>query len=118
MGEERLSAAAMSAIQTAETVSVSAISLYEIGQKARLGKWPEVRPYVASLPGIAVEQGARLLAVTPEISLHAATLHWDHRDPFDRLIYATAQAEQLVLISADAIFDSLSGSRGWLGRLW
>lgn len=118
MGDDRLSATATVAIQTAETVSVSAISLFEIGQKARLGKWPEIRPYVASLPSIAEEQGARLLAVTPEISLHAATLHWNHRDPFDRFLYATAHAEQLVLISADTVFDELSRNRGWLGRVW
>jgi len=36
----------------------------------------------------------------------------EHRDPFDRLILATAQAMNLPLISTDAMFD------GRVTRIW
>lgn len=37
---------------------------------------------------------------------------WDHRDPFDRLLAATALHYGLVIVSADAAFDSVV-SRRW-----
>lgn len=115
--KQRLSTAAIAAIDAAETVSISAISLYEIGQKVRLGKWPEMAPSVLALTGIAQRQGLHMLDVSPQICLNAAVLRWDHRDPFDRIIGVTAQMESLVLVSADAAFDELS-MFGWTGRVW
>jgi PIN domain nuclease of toxin-antitoxin system len=88
-GDARLSAAAIAAMEQAETVSISAISLFEIGQKVRLGKWTEMAPFLDRLISLAEEQGGRLVEVSPEASLLAATMEWDHRDPFDRIIAAT-----------------------------
>ncbi|WP_404400858.1 type II toxin-antitoxin system VapC family toxin [Pelagibacterium halotolerans] len=116
--DARLSPAATTAMEQAETVSISAISLFEIGQKVRLGKWPEMVPFLDGLIALAGEQGGRLLELSPEASLLAATLDWVHRDPFDRLIGATAITKGLVLISADTVFDSLAGGPGWPGRIW
>jgi PIN domain nuclease of toxin-antitoxin system len=39
-------------------------------------------------------------------------MDWDHRDPFDRLILATAQLMHISLISADTVFD------GRVTRVW
>lgn len=114
----RLSAAAIAAMEQAETVSISAISLFEIGQKVRLGKWPEMVPFLDRLIDLANEQGGRLIEVSPEASLRAATLIWDHRDPFDRLIAGTAISRGLRLVSTDVAFDALIGVSGWPGRLW
>ncbi len=41
----------------AETILVSAISFFEIAQKARLGKWPEMEPYVDRLPELLARVG-------------------------------------------------------------
>jgi PIN domain nuclease of toxin-antitoxin system len=106
------------ALQTAETISVSTITLYEIGQKVRLGKWPEMAPKVTTLIEIVRSQGGRLLNVSPEISLAAAALDWSHRDPFDRLIAATAIVHNLTLVSADTVFDDLVEHQAWSGRVW
>ncbi|HMF36899.1 MAG TPA: PIN domain-containing protein, partial [Isosphaeraceae bacterium] len=38
------------------------------------------------------------------------TLHFHHRDPFDRLIAATALVEGLTLVSADTAFEAHVGS--------
>lgn len=114
----RLSAAATVAMEQAETVSISAISLFEIGQKVRLGKWPEMRPFLSRLIVLADRQGGRLVELSAEASLLAATLEWTHRDPFDRIIGATAITRGLTLISADTAFDALAAEPKWPGRVW
>ncbi len=118
MADARLSSAATAAMEQAETVSISAISLFEIGQKVRLGKWPEMEPFLNRLIALADEQGGRLLELSPDASLLAATLEWAHRDPFDRIIGATAITKGLTLISADTVFDALSDDPKWPGRVW
>ena len=62
-------------------------------------------PHVDRLIDLAEEQNVSLLPVTAAISIAAATFDWPHRDPFDRLICATAIIEGLTLISADGAFD-------------
>ncbi len=116
--DARLSAAATAAMEQAETVSISAISLFEIGQKVCLGKWPEMEPFLSRLIGLAEEQGGRLVEASAETSLLAATLEWAHRDPFDRFIAATAITRGLTLISADTAFDALTAEPSWPGRVW
>jgi PIN domain nuclease of toxin-antitoxin system len=117
-GDARLSAAAIAAMEQADTVSISAISLFEIGQKVRLGKWPEMVPFLDRLISLAEEQGGRLVEVSPEASLLAATMAWGHRDPFDRIIAATAITRGLVLVSTDAAFDALAEVPKWPGLIW
>ena len=99
-----LSKSARTAIQEADTVYVSPISFFEIGQKVRTGRWPEMQGHVQNLPGILKEQGGSIATLTPEICLNASTMEWAHRDPFDRLIVATAMALGVALISKDSAF--------------
>jgi PIN domain nuclease of toxin-antitoxin system len=106
------------ALRSAETVSLSSISFYEIRQKVRIGKWPEMQPHAGRLLQIIDNQGAAMIAVTPEIGDLAGSLEWDHRDPFDRMIAATSIFHKLPLISADATFDALSARPDWPGRIW
>ncbi len=116
MDEARLSPAALEAIGKAGAVRVSPISFYEIGQKVRLGKWPEMAPLVDGLDGLLREQGGLVAALTPEIALRAAGFAWLHRDPFDRLIGATASLSGAALVSADTVFDTLAEAS--LQRIW
>jgi PIN domain nuclease of toxin-antitoxin system len=116
--DNRLSIAATSAMEQADTVSISAISLFEIGQKIRIGKWPEMEPFLSRLIELADEQGGQLVEISAETSLLAATLEWAHRDPFDRFIAATAIRRGLTLISADTAFDALVNEASWPGRVW
>lgn len=98
---ERLSTAARQAVLDADAVFVSPISFYEIGQKTRLGKWPEMEPWLESLPEILRDQGGYAAPFTPEICIRASLSKWDHRDPFDRLIVATADAEKYNIVTKD-----------------
>lgn len=116
--DARLSQRAVTAMQQAETVFISTISLFEIGQKVRLGKWPEMTPFAEALPDILEQQGGWPAEPSPEIALKAATMDWAHRDPFDRIIAATALTKGLTLVSADTAFDDLSANPRWKGRVW
>ena len=95
------------AIQASETVYISPISFYEIGQKVRIGKWPEMEPLIHDLPTLVRDQGGLIATLTPEISLLAATMDWAHRDPFDRFLAASSLTMDCALASIDSVFDSL-----------
>lgn len=110
--DRRLSLAARQSISAAATVYVSPITFFEIGQKVRLGKWPDMAPFADSLADLLLQQGGRTSALTGEICLMAGTMDWSHRDPFDRLPAATAPIRAMPLISADAVFD------GRVTRIW
>lgn len=106
-----LSDAARDAIEQAQAVYVSPISFFEIGQKVRIGKWPQMAGMVDDLPAILTEQGGITAPFTPQVCLRASLWDWPHRDPFDRLIAATAEVAELTLISRDAVFGALKGLR-------
>jgi PIN domain nuclease of toxin-antitoxin system len=89
------------AIVEAQAVYVSPISLYEIAQKCRIGKWDDMLPHVESLPSVAREQGVLWATLTPEVLLEAARMSWSHRDPFDRILVATARLNGLTLVTTD-----------------
>ena len=114
----RLSARAIEEVGSATEVFVSPISFFEIGQKVRLGKWPEMEPFAMQLSNLLIEQGGRIATLTDQICLSAVTLDWAHRDPFDRIIAATAVFSNLTLLSADTVFDSLDPRVGSLRRIW
>ena len=104
----RLSATARSAIAAADTVYVSPISFFEISHKARIGKWPAVAPFTATLPKILQMQNGVVAPFTPEICLRAGLMSWPHRDPFDRLLTASAEVLGVALVSKDPALKSLS----------
>lgn len=91
---------------------VSPISFFEIAQKVRLGKWPEMTPFIGRLPSLLQSQGGVVAAFGPSTCLEAGMMDWVHRDPFDRLLAATARQNDYTLVSADAVFD------GIVTRVW
>jgi len=108
----RLSKKARASIEQAQSVLVSPISFFEIGQRVRLGKWPDMEPLIDRLPVLLEEQGGAVAALDPTVCTTAGTMTWAHRDPFDRLLAATAICHNLPIVSADAVFD------GVVTRLW
>lgn len=114
--DARLSKPARAAISAASAVRVSPISFFEIGQKVRIGKWPEMEPHLDTLPDRLREQGGFAAESTFDVALAASRLDWTHRDPFDRLIAATATVSGMTFVSADRMFDTLKTSD--LRRIW
>lgn len=98
----RLSATAQAAIaEPGVSVSISAATGWEIATKVRLGKLPAVSELLEDLPAILASQGFASLPVTLPHGLHAGTYAIPHRDPFDRLLAAQAELEDLTLVSVD-----------------
>ncbi len=91
---------------------VSPISFFEIAQKVRLGKWPQMEPFIQTLPGLLEERGGMIADLDADICVAAGVMTWRHRDPFDRLLAATALHRALPMISADNVFD------GHVPRIW
>jgi PIN domain nuclease of toxin-antitoxin system len=58
--------------------------------------------------------GIRLLPITLSHLELIETLPFHHKDPFDRLLIAQAQAENLLVVSVDAAFDPYGVNRLWL----
>lgn len=110
----RLSSVAREVIAQSEDALVSTVSLFEIAQKVRIGKWADMEPVVGRLMDELVKQGTRPVPPSAEICILAGQMHWPHRDPFDRMIAATALVLGLVLVSADTAFDGLPELR----RVW
>jgi PIN domain nuclease of toxin-antitoxin system len=116
--DPRLSVGALKAVLAANVHWLSPISFFEIGQKARMGKWPEMTPFVAQLPELFEQQGGKLVNLSAPIAMRAALAPWRHRDPFDRFIAATAMELKVPLLSADTAFDELNSTAEWRGRVW
>lgn len=57
--------------------------------------------------------GFELLPLSPSAALAASLLDWEHRDPFNRMIAVVARQEELLLISADSVFDAIGVERRW-----
>lgn len=109
----RLSAHARAAIETDENeVYVSAASAWEISTKHRLGKLD-----AAILSGqfmkVVLQQAFIALDITMDHADRAGSLPGTHRDPFDRMLIAQAQAEHLMLVSNETVFDGYGVRRVW-----
>jgi len=88
------------------SIFVSHVSLLEIAIKQKIGKLPELPIPVDALEKVILADGFGLMPIsTAHIhAYNAIPLHEEHRDPFDRLILATAYAEKMPVISADGNF--------------
>ena len=82
----------------ANEVYVSAVSIWEIAIKRALGKL-RAPDGIASL---VEEAGFSELVVTSFHAEQAGGLPLHHRDPFDRMLVAQAQAEGLSIVTADS----------------
>lgn len=87
-------------------VIVSQISLFEIAIKQKLGKLPELDLSIEIWANLIKQDAFNLLTLqTGHIEAYSQIpLLPDHRDPFDRLLLATALSENMAIISADANF--------------
>ena len=100
-----LSAEARKMITDADSVYVSAASLWEAVIKISLGKLEAVPSDLAE--GIR-ESGFEPLPITPEHTLALSRLAHFHKDPFDRMLLAQSLGEPLRLLTADALLPPYS----------
>ncbi len=112
--DPQLSPSAKAAIEDpANERWLSPISLLEIALKNRLGKLPLPAPFGTLYPSTLVADDIHLLQIEPRHIEPLTTLPFHHKDPFDRLIAATALVEMMRLVSDDVILDAYGVSRLW-----
>jgi len=95
----------------AGSLYVSPISAFEIGQKAARGKLRLNLPPENWFPRALELHGLKECAFHSRIGLAAATLPDLHRDPFDRLLVATAQIQNLTILTPDPLIHQYPGIR-------
>jgi PIN domain nuclease of toxin-antitoxin system len=96
---KRAAAVADEALRSDE-LAVSAISFWEIAMLARKGRL-ELADAPAAVRRKVLGQGIREIAIDGAIGIGAAQLSGFHGDPADRIIVATALANDATLLTAD-----------------
>jgi PIN domain nuclease of toxin-antitoxin system len=92
---------------------VSAASAWEIATKVRLGRLPAAADLVEGFVDDIKRQRMEILAVSAEHGIRAGLLPGPHKDPFDRMLIAQAQAENLPILSNDRALDGYGVRRLW-----
>ncbi|MGH7627040.1 MAG: type II toxin-antitoxin system VapC family toxin [Gemmatimonadaceae bacterium] len=91
-------------VSTDSELLLSAASAWEIAMKYGLGKLHLPESPDAYIPRLMSRTGITPLPVHHRHALHVATLPAHHGDPFDRLLIAQAQLEELPILTADRTF--------------
>ena len=113
-GSSSLSSRARAIIEDGRNeMLVSAASAWEIATKVRLGKLPDGEVLASDLASYLAQLGCDPLPISLDHAVRAGRLPGDHRDPFDRMLIAQAQTENLKIISNDRIFDDYRVPRIW-----
>lgn len=100
-GDPRLSSWSRERMVAADERLVSAVTAYEIGLKAAIGKLT----IEADLDQTLDDFGLERLAVSWAHADHAARLPLHHRDPWDRLLVAQAALEGLTIVTAEPAIE-------------
>ena len=87
-------------------ILVSSASAWEIATKYRIGKLPEAKELLKNYEKILQEARFSLLSITTAHSLRAGGLPIQHRDPFDRMIMAQSELENIPVITYDPAFKT------------
>jgi PIN domain nuclease of toxin-antitoxin system len=92
---------------------LSAATIWEIAIKVGLNKLSLSMPYRQWITQAMTDLSMTVLPITVEYADVQAGLPKHHRDPFDRLLVAQAQVENMTLVSADPGFDPYGIARLW-----
>jgi PIN domain nuclease of toxin-antitoxin system len=98
---------------TKNSIFVSAASAWEIATKVRLGKLPTAADLAADFESYLDREQFQMLSISGKHALRAGLLPGPHKDPFDRMLVAQSQAENLPIVSNDAAFDHYGVRRIW-----
>ncbi len=94
-------------------VYLSMVSVWEIQIKNQLGKLELDLPINELIEQQCLKNGLQILAIETAHIYALKDLPFHHNDPFDRLILAQAQLENLKLVSADTVFHRYNTDLIW-----
>ena len=111
---ERLSKTAEQAIEEVDRVGISSISIWEIGVKVKTNGLDLPLSLREFAEYLGRTDQVELLHVDVKVWVGNLALDWDHWDPADRAIVATAEMRNCPLITSDAtILDFYSRAIWW-----
>jgi toxin FitB len=92
-----------SAIENSEKLLVSVVNIFEVYKKILTA-----RDEHAAMLAVSLMQQAKVIPLTADISIHAASISVQYKIPMaDSLVYATARAHNAVVWTQDADFENL-----------
>jgi PIN domain nuclease of toxin-antitoxin system len=112
---EKMTPAGLAALDEAEQVFLSPVTLWEIGLK-RSGKGFDFHlpnDWETVLPAHAERFDVSWLPISPRHCRLIQDLPFHHRDPFDRMLIAQALEGKCAVISSDVAFDHYGVKRIW-----
>jgi PIN domain nuclease of toxin-antitoxin system len=111
---QRLSQQARALLQDpGNQIFLSAASSWEIAIKYALGKLPLPLTPVEYVVSRMETSGTSPLPIQHSHALHAGSLPLHHADPFDRLLIAQAQLEELEILTVDRQFEAYQVNLLW-----
>ncbi|MFH0998849.1 MAG: type II toxin-antitoxin system VapC family toxin [Pseudomonadota bacterium] len=114
-GNPSLSAYAQQLIEdTGNERVLSIASLWEMSIKASIGKLRLNITFQEMVRDHINGNAMNLLSISPEHLDILRSLAFHHKDPFDRLIIAQSQSENIPVLSRDEVFDDYAG----IQRIW
>lgn len=113
LDQDRLSQAAARALSCADRIILSSISIWEIGVKVkreRLFMPVPIKEFSDKLDQI---DRLDILPVDVQTWIKNLELDWDHRDPADRTIVATASLHASALVTSDSVIRAFYSQTIW-----
>ena len=92
---------------------LSIASLWEMAIKASLGRLTLTLPFTDLVAEHVHGNAIELFEILPRHLDVLTTLPFHHKDPFDRMIIAQSQAENMPILSRDSAFDDYAIRRLW-----
>lgn len=105
--------AAAALLDSDNQILVSPVCAWELATKYRLGKWPGMGRIVAEFSALLDSDAFERLPLTDEHALRAGGYAQLHTDPFDRMLAAQSEIENLVLVTRDPAFRSFPCRTLW-----
>ncbi len=113
LDRERLSSTAAQAISDSDRIVVSSISIWEIGIKSRKNRLRLPLSLREFANGLSRVDRVELFAVDTPTWVESLELDWDHNDPADRVIVATATLHGCPLVTSDTRIRSYYAQSVW-----
>ena len=99
---DRLGTASRALLEQGDAaIFLSAVSVWEIANKNRIGKMPQISDFEAQYPRLLRENEFTMLELSDRHAMRGGYLPGAHRDPFDRLLAGQALVEDMTVLTND-----------------